>query len=324
VPKQWSASLTETEDEADDLSMDNEHWRHIAARQAGVVHRDQLESELSPSQVKRLVADEVIRRLHPQVFVLVGVPISFRRAAWAAQLWSRDGALSGLTAARLLELDAPRSPVIEVSMPRRARPPSGVVVYRKSVGPRDLSTVQGLRVTTMPRSVIDCARHLPDQHLDVLLDSAIRSGMAKRLFLERAEELCVPGRPGVGTIRRIIAERETEQGLTGSAFERAHLRSLKRAGLPLPISQWPVLEEGFSAFIDFAYPEHGVAIEADGYRWHSGRVAWEADRRRTAELSSRGWRVIQVTWIQLKYDRDAVVSRIRRALARPPLVQLRS
>jgi very-short-patch-repair endonuclease len=310
--------------QSDDLRMDGIGWRQIAARQAGVVHRRQLDERLSPSQVKRLIAEGAIRRLHPQVFVLVGVPSSFRRSAWAAQLWSGDGVLSGLTAARLLDLDAPRSPVIETALPRRARPPSGVIVRRQAVGQRDVTRVLGLRVTTMPRTIIDCARSLPEQELDVLLDSAIRSGMAKQLFLDRMDALCVPGRRGSGAIRRLIAEREAEQGLTGSAFERVLLHSLKQARLSMPACQWPCLDEGFTAYIDFAYPEHGVAIEADGYRWHSGRHAWEADRKRTGELASRGWRVIQVTWIQLKYEREAVIDRIRRALATPGLVQLRS
>lgn len=304
--------------------MDGIGWRQIAARQAGVIHRGQLEERLSPSQVKRLIADGILRRLHPQVFVLVGTPASFRRSAWAAQLWSRDGVLSGLTAARFLDLDAPRAPLIEVSLPRRARPPSGVLVRRQEVDRRDISRVQGLPITTMPRSVIDCARFLAEQQLDVLLDSAIRSGMGKQLLLDRMDELCVPGRPGSRSIRKLVAERETEQGLTGSAFERVLLRSLRQARLPMPVCQWPCLDDDFAAYIDFAYPEHGVAIEADSYRWHSGRHAWEADRKRTSELSSRGWRVIQVTWIQLKYEPEAVIDRIRRALATPALVQFRS
>jgi hypothetical protein len=64
----------------------------------------------------------------------------------------------------------------------------------------------------MPRTIIDCARSLPEQELDVLLDSAIRSGMAKQLFLDRMDALCVPGRRGSGAIRRIIAEREANKG----------------------------------------------------------------------------------------------------------------
>ena len=75
--------------------------------------------------------------------------------------------------------------------------------------------------------------------------------------------------------------------------------------------------DGFAARIDFAYPDHALAIEADGYRWHQGRAAWERDRTRTSELASRGWRVLQVTWLQLKHRPDEVIARIERALRTP-------
>jgi very-short-patch-repair endonuclease len=138
------------------------------------------------------------------------------------------------------------------------------------------------------------------------------------------EAICVPGRPGGRLIKKIVSERETEQGLSDSAFERLLLRTIKRAQLPVPVCQWPCVDRDFCAFIDLAYPELGIAIEADGYRWHDGRQAFEADRKRASELASRGWRVIQVTWLQLKYDPEALVTRLDRALRTPPLAQLRA
>jgi hypothetical protein len=80
----------------------------------------------------------------------------------------------------------------------------------------------------------------------------------------------------------LIAERETEQGLTGSAFERRLVRLIKKEGLPAPVCQYPFVRETINARIDFAYPEFGIALEADGYRWHDGRVAFEKDRVRVA------------------------------------------
>lgn len=176
----------------------------------------------------------------------------------------------------------------------------------------------------MPRTVIDCARHLSEWEMDVLLDSAIRRGMPRSIFRSRMEAICVSGRPGGRLIKKIVAERDTEQGLTHSAFERLLLRTIKKARLPMPVCQWPYVDGDFRAYIDLAYPELGIAIEADGYRWHDGRRAFEADRKRASELASRGWRVIHVTWLQLKYDSEAVVTTLERALRTPALVQLRA
>lgn len=183
--------------------------------------------------------------------------------------------------------------------------------------------VQGLRVTTMPRTIIDLSTLLSEELLDIALDSAIRRGMSRRVFQKRFDEMAEYRRPGTATLRRLIAEREMEQGLTGSAFERRLLRVLRSHGLPLPVCQYGVTE-GMTAYIDFAYPEFGIAIEADGYRWHDGRAAFEHDRVRSSELASRGWRVLQITWLQLKYHADEVIDRIQRALKTPAVVALRS
>lgn len=301
-------------------------WRRIAERQAGVISLEQLSaSGVSRSAVHRLVMSDVLRRVRPEVYALIGAPVSLLQDAWAAQLWSRDGVLCARTAARLLELDVSRYGAIEIMVPRRMRSPGGDVrLWRGDVDRPDLATVRGLRVTTMPRTVIDCARVLPEHDTDVVLDSAIRQGMRRSVFLSRMEAICVGGRPGGRLIRKLVGERETEQGLTGSAFERSLLRAIKKAGLPMPVCQWPCVDAGFHAYIDLAYPEFGIAIEADGYRWHDGRRAFEADRRRVSELASRGWRVIHVTWLRLKYEPEAVVAGIQRALRTPALVQLRA
>lgn len=304
--------------------MDDASWRAIAARQAGVMHVHQLvDSGVSPARIQRLAASGVLRRVSRGVYALVGVPPSFIQRSWAAQLWSVEGTICGRTAARILDLDVPAVDDVEVHVPCRRRAPAGVVLWRGAIPKEDQSRVRGLRVTTMPRTVIDCARHLSEEEMDVLLDSAIRRGMRRRTFMSRMAEICVPGRPGGRLVRKLVSERETEQGLTGSAFERLILRTIKWAGLPMPVCQWPCADKGFKAYIDFAYPEMGIAIEADGYRWHDGRQAFESDRRRMSELASRGWRVISVTWTQLKYDSVGVTTRLERALRTPPLVQLR-
>lgn len=162
----------------------------------------------------------------------------------------------------------------------------------------------------MPRTVIDMAAVCSPQDVDIALDTAIRKGMPRAKFVRRLEELSVPGRNGIALINQLVSERVVEQGLTESPFERRLLRALKKERLPLPACQMVIGD----ARVDFAYPDHGVVVEADGYRWHDGRAAWERDRLRISELAARGWRVLLVTWLQLKYRAEEVVDRIRRAL----------
>jgi very-short-patch-repair endonuclease len=68
--------------------------------------------------------------------------------------------------------------------------------------------------------------------------------------------------------------------------------------------------------VDFHWPGARLVIEVDGYRFHSSRAAFERDRRRDADLSDAGFRVIRVTWRQLVEEPLAVVARIARALER--------
>jgi hypothetical protein len=226
-------------------------WRHIAARQAGVVHLKQLaRCKVSRSAVHRLVAAGILRRVHPQVYALVGAPRSFLQNAWAAQLWSGNGTLCARTSARLLDLDITTIDDVDVQVEGRRSTPDGVTIWRGPISKEDATRFRGLRVTTMPRTVIDCARRLTERETDILLDSAIRRGMFRSVFLSRMEAVCVPGRPGGRLIRRLVSERETEQGLTGSAFERLLLRTIKRAHLPTPVSQWPCIDHEFRAYID--------------------------------------------------------------------------
>jgi very-short-patch-repair endonuclease len=161
----------------------------------------------------------------------------------------------------------------------------------------------------MPRTVIDMAAVCSEGTVDIALDAAIRSGMSRAKFLDRLDELSAPGRNGIAVVKKLVGERVAEQGLTESPFERLLMRALKRARLPLPVCQTVV----GAARVDFAYPHQGLIIEADGYRWHDGRSAWERDRLRISELAARGWRVLLVTWLQLKYRATDVVDRIRRA-----------
>ncbi|MGZ4209619.1 MAG: endonuclease domain-containing protein [Actinomycetota bacterium] len=87
--------------------------------------------------------------------------------------------------------------------------------------------------------------------------------------------------------------------------------------MPRPEIQYPVRDGAhLVAVVDFAFPSDLVAIEADGYRWHSGRARFQNDRARRNRLTTLGWRVIHVTWQDLLEQPRAVVEVIRRTLAR--------
>jgi very-short-patch-repair endonuclease len=70
--------------------------------------------------------------------------------------------------------------------------------------------------------------------------------------------------------------------------------------------------------LDFAYPQIGVDVEADGEFWHSDPEAVERDRTRDMKLAQMGWRVIRIKEEALNSKIDevsqVVMSNIREAI----------
>lgn len=60
----------------------------------------------------------------------------------------------------------------------------------------------------------------------------------------------------------------------------------------------------------------GVAIEADGYHFHSGRQVWERDLARRNRLGSLGWMLPHFSFNQVVHRGGEVVSTIANALER--------
>jgi very-short-patch-repair endonuclease len=67
---------------------------------------------------------------------------------------------------------------------------------------------------------------------------------------------------------------------------------LREAGLPLPVTNRPA----GGRYVDCRWVEQRLTVELDGYRYHSSRHAWEADRRREREAYARGDQFRRYTW----------------------------
>lgn len=93
--------------------------------------------------------------------------------------------------------------------------------------------------------------------------------------------------------------------------------TLVDAGLPEPLLAHEV-RDGRGAFIgrvDLAYPQWLIAIEYEGEHHLTDPAQWAKDIRRYERLAAEGWAVIRVTRDDLFGSPDAVVVRVRRAMA---------
>ena len=104
---------------------------------------------------------------------------------------------------------------------------------------------------------------------------------------------------------------------TQSALETRLARLIRKSDLPEPVRQFEIRDERrFVARPDFAYPHAKVAVEADSFRWHTSRAAWERELQRRNDMQKLGWLIIHVTRKDIGERPDEVVGNIRAALRR--------
>ena len=178
----------------------------------------------------------------------------------------------------------------------------------------DVVTLAGLRVTSLERTVVDCAMMLGYRQALVLTDHALRLGADKALMERMAEGL--QGRRGIRTLRLALANADSRSESAGETLTRALLIRLK---LPLPEPQVAVAARAGRYRLDFAWKEQKVALEFDGKtKYFDYKPAAEVlfqERQREKELTENGWTFVRVTWADLFREHE-FKSRILAALRR--------
>lgn len=272
----------------------------IAREQLGLIGRGQAtEAGLHANQIQYRLDTGAWTAVHPGVYALAGVPRSWERDVLAATIACGPGtAGSHLTAASIHVLSGSYRRGIEVTVddttPRSLR---GVVVHRSLVlDPHDLTTVVGIPVTSVARTLADCSGVLSLGQLARAVDDALVRDLVRRVDLE---DVCsrlgpAPGRK-ISRLRLLLAERGVEADTAGSRPEMRLFRVLRAAGLPEPASQHPVRVQSRKFFIDAAYPDQRVALEYQGFDPHRTRTAFDADAKRTRLLTRAGWTVLYFT-----------------------------
>ena len=123
------------------------------------------------------------------------------------------------------------------------------------------------------------------------------------------------GRRGAGVLRRVLEQRGLGTLTHEGALEPMLADLCARFGLPMPDYQYEITLDGGRRRLDFAYPDLRIAIEVDGYEFHSRYERFEDDRVRANALELAGWLVLRFTWHELVHRPDRVAATIRRAVA---------
>jgi predicted transcriptional regulator of viral defense system len=286
----------------------------IAGRQRGRVSHDQLVAAgFSRSAIGRRVANGLLHRRHRGVYVVghtAPTPLGEETAAVLA--CGEHAALSHHTAALIHRLIPHGDGRIHVTIRERHGPrPDGVTVHRTSrLSQSEVDTVEGLPVTRPGRTVLDLASTADIATVERAVEEALTQKMVTEREL-RASAATVRGRRGGALIIAILDAHNEGSGVTKSKAERRFLRLLSAGQLPPPQTNVP--SHGYS--LDCYWPDLGVVVEVQGYRFHSRRKMFERDTRKAAALAAAGLSVSYVTWLQMNNEPFAVVARTAQALA---------
>lgn len=196
------------------------------------------------------------------------------------------GVVSHSSAARLhgLDLHCPAT-VHEVTVSRGARQRAqGVVVYAADLAPEDIEVAQP--VTTLRRTVRDCARTMPLLHAVILLDGVIR---ARLLTMADLRQMAQDARGrGSARLRRAVGFVDA---LCGSPLETVLRLACEVLCLAMETQVWipgvgpvDILLDGW------------LILEGDGFAFHSHREHYRRDRRRWNGSTEQRFVTLRFTW----------------------------
>lgn len=299
--------------------------RRLAEQQHGVVSR---------SQVRHLGADRksLSRRLHTEEWVaptrevlrIVGSLPGFHQTCMIAALHFGDGSvISGVTAARLWGLPGFSSPVIEASRQRRRathqRQGIQVVLHRPRLLPEHHCTsVQGIPVTTVARTLFDLAGALHPGRTERALDNALTRklvGVGLETMRAVTIELLEHGRTGSALMRRLLMARGAGYIPPASGLEARFLAVLARAGVETPECQVDLGGDCWIGRVDHHFRRWHIVAEIDSELHHSSKLDREGDARRDDALRAAGFEVLRFTEEQVWEHPDEVVAEVRGAIA---------
>lgn len=212
---------------------------------------------------------------------------------------------------------------IHVSIPegRGARSVPSVRRHTVSSAPH-AAVVEGLRTTTVARTVVDLGRSWSTCAALSAADHALHTGLVAPEEL-RAELEAVGAVPGARRARRVVLAADGRSESVGESLSRARMIEL---GLPAPVLQHEVRDgEGAIGRVDFWWPGLGLVGEFDGrlkYRVHGltdGRLVEErvwAEKLREDRLRGAGLRVVRWTW-DVALDASALAARLAAAGLHP-------
>jgi very-short-patch-repair endonuclease len=250
-----------------------------------------------------------LHRIHRGVYAVGHRALSTEGRDMAAVLAAGPGALlSHWSAAARWELLRRSGPVCVLTRSRCSVP--GVDVHVASaLHADDCTRRDGIPITSVPRTLLDIAGVADERVLKRAVNQADRKGWLNRRAVHELLDRN-PRRRGTKALRAVIAAVDPTTRRTRSDLEAAFFALCRRYGIEKPISNAKVA--GYE--VDMHWPGTNLIVEIDSYEYHRTPAEFHNDRRRDADLATKGYVVIRISDHWLASDPKGVAETLRYVL----------
>ncbi len=264
----------------------------------GLVTREKLIAhQLDPDAIDYRAREGSLVAVQRGVYRLRGAPDSFEARALAACLYAGEAAaISHFAAAYLHGIEGfPKPENVEVLLPRQVKAkPSGVLVHR-TPEPFQSVKLQGIKTTSLPRTLIDLADQLSFDEVEKALNAAWRKNRAIIPWLK--QEMAKLKRKewsGLDKVSQLV-RRMDGRGLD-SDLELEVLKEIERRALPKPTKGLVILDDQGRYVIrgDLGWEKWKTVLHCDSVAWHGTEQAMMRDAFQRSELSLLKWTQIAV------------------------------
>jgi hypothetical protein len=253
-------------------------------------------------------------RLHPVArgVYAVGRRQLTREGRWmaAVRACGPGAALSHRSAAALWGFGKEHRDYIDVSVPRDSEARlRGIRCHRRpSLPSSEITTQLNIPLTQPVRTFLDLATVAGPRTLERAINEADKHDVIDPDALRRALDDHA-GEPGIRPLRRIL-DKHTFR-LSDDELELLFRPIAAAAGLPTPLTKQIV--NRFE--VDFFWPDLGLVVETDGWRYHRTPAAQTRDALRFQTHTAAGLTPLRFSHYQVKCEPRHVVQ-ILRATAR--------
>jgi hypothetical protein len=198
----------------------------------------------------------------------------------------------------------------DVTVPSARRTQAPARIHRGTLPPAERTDLEGIPITTVPRTLLDLSSVIEVHHLRRAIERAVELDLFHRPAVEAVLH-AHPRRPGSPTLKALLADFAAHgETRTRSDLEALFLQICLDHGLPRPT----INATNNGREVDATWPGSDLLVEVDSWKHHRHRRAFTTDRAKDRAALRAGRRTARFTGDELERDPAGVASELRALL----------